>query len=351
MMEARLYEKTDKHAVLCRLCAHGCRIAVGRRGICGVRENRDGTLYTLVYGKLIAEHVDPVEKKPMFHFQPGTRSYSIATVGCNFRCANCQNAEISQAPKDIPSMLVPEGFNRGETFEGKLGSDATPYEAAHEAAETGCSSIAYTYTEPTIFFEFAQDTARVAKSLGLKNIFVTNGYMTRQCLDEMKGLLDGANVDLKSASDDFYKKVCGATLAPVRESIEYMRALGVWVEITTLIIPTLNDSEEELKETARWIASVDNAIPWHVSAFHPAYKLMDLPPTSESTVIRAREIGLTAGLKYVYTGNIQAGDGENTYCPACKTRLITRRGFIVTSNLVDDGKCPQCKATIEGVDL
>ncbi len=339
MMEARLYEKTGKHAVVCGLCAHGCRIADGRRGICGVRENRGGVLYTLVYGKLIAEHVDPVEKKPMFHFQPGTRSYSIATVGCNFRCANCQNAEISQAPKvPIDAKDIP-------------GNDASPYEVAHEAAETGCSSIAYTYTEPTIFFEFAQDTARVAKSLGLKNIFVTNGYMTRQCLDEMKGLLDGANVDLKSASDSFYKKVCGATLAPVRESIEYMRAMGVWVEITTLIIPTLNDSEEELKETARWIASVDRSIPWHVSAFHPAYKLMDLPPTSASAVIRAREIGLEAGLKYVYTGNIPAGDGENTYCPACKRPLITRRGFIVTSNSVQDGKCPQCKAEVDGVDL
>ena len=332
-MEARVYEKTGKGAVVCGLCAHHCRIADNRRGICGVRENRGGVLYTLVYGKLIAEHVDPIEKKPMFHFQPGTRSYSIATVGCNFRCLNCQNADISQAPQNI------------------LGNDASPYEVAHEAAETGCSSIAYTYTEPTIFFEFAQDTARVAKSLGLKNIFVTNGYMTTQCLDEMKGLLDGANVDLKSASDSFYKKVCGATLAPVRRSIEYMRAMGVWVEITTLIIPTLNDSEEELKETARWIASVDNSIPWHVSAFHPAYKLVDLPPTSASAVIRAREIGLEAGLRYVYTGNIPAGDGENTYCPACKTILITRRGFIVESNSVHDGKCPQCKAEVDGVDL
>lgn len=336
MMEARLYEKVGKDAVVCRLCAHGCRIADGRRGICGVRENRGGVLYTLVYGKLIAEHVDPIEKKPMFHFQPGSRSYSIATVGCNFRCANCQNADISQMPKDAKNIL---------------GDEASPYEAAHEAAETGCSSIAYTYTEPTIFFEFAQDTARVAKSLGLKNIFVTNGYMTRECLDEMKGLLDGANVDLKSASDGFYKKVCGATLAPVRRSIEYMRAMGVWVEITTLIIPTLNDSEEELKETAGWIASVDASIPWHVSAFHPAYKLMDIPPTSASAVIRAREIGLEAGLKYVYTGNIPAGNGENTLCPACKTTLITRRGFIVASNSIHDGKCPQCKTEVEGVDM
>lgn len=232
MREARLYRQGEGGYTDCHLCAFRCHIADGKRGVCGVRENIGGTLYTHVYGRLIAQHADPIEKKPLFHFMPGTRSYSIATVGCNFRCLHCQNAEISQMPRDEKRVM---------------GDTVSPVEVVECAEDDDCSTIAYTYTEPTIFFEFADDVATMAKDRGLKNIFVTNGYMTPECLDELSGKLDAANVDVKSFSESFYRKVCGAKLSPVLESVEKMVEMGVWVEITTLIIPTLNDSPEELK--------------------------------------------------------------------------------------------------------
>lgn len=336
MKEARLYKPAGNGTVDCRLCGFRCHIADGKRGVCGVRENMGGVLYTHTWGRLVAEHIDPVEKKPMFHFQPASRSYSIATVGCNFRCLHCQNSEISQMPKDQKKII---------------GDEVSPEEVVAEAHETGCSSISYTYTEPTIFFEFAYDVGVLAKDKGLKNIFVTNGYMTRECLDELKGVLDGANVDLKAFSEGFYKKVCGARLAPVLESIAYMRELGIWVELTTLIIPTLNDSEQELRDIARWIYSVDKAMPWHVSAFHPAYKLNEIPPTPPETLERARDIGLEEGLRYVYTGNIPGQIGESTYCYHCGAILIKRLGFTVKENLIKDSRCPKCATAIDGVDL
>ncbi len=334
--EAWLYGRAEGGKVDCRLCSFRCHIAEGKSGICGVRENRGGVLYSLVYGKLIAEHIDPVEKKPLFHFQPGSSSYSIATVGCNFRCLHCQNFEISQMPK-----------GRGEI----LGADAKPDEIVLEAMESGCSSISYTYTEPTIFFEFAYDVGVEARAMGLKNIFVTNGYMTRECLDEARGMLDAANVDIKAFSEDFYKKVCGARLAPVLESIEYMRSIGVWVEVTTLIIPTLNDSDDELRGIARWIYRTDKAMPWHISAFHPTYKLTGIERTPASTLERARKIGLEEGLRYVYTGNIPGLSGESTYCYNCKELLIDRFGFAVRKNRVVDSKCPACGSAVDGVGL
>ncbi|MCP3676420.1 MAG: AmmeMemoRadiSam system radical SAM enzyme, partial [Deltaproteobacteria bacterium] len=257
-VEARLYERREDKAVRCYLCAHLCSIKEGHKGICGVREVREGTLYALDYGKLIARHIDPIEKKPFFHFQPGSASYSVATVGCNFRCLHCQNYEISQMPKESKKIL---------------GESITAEEVVEAVASTGCRSIAYTYTEPTIFFEFAYDCMKLAKERGMRNVFVTNGYMTRECLDEFKELLDGANVDVKAFTEGFYKRVCGAKLAPVLESVEYMRELGIWVEVTTLIIPTKNDSEEELREIARWIYRTDKKIPWHISAFYPTYKM------------------------------------------------------------------------------
>ncbi|MBI5345476.1 MAG: AmmeMemoRadiSam system radical SAM enzyme [Deltaproteobacteria bacterium] len=336
MREAILYSPAKEGFVDCHLCSFRCHIAEGRYGVCGVRENIGGVLYTHVYGKLIAEHIDPIEKKPLFHFQPGGRSYSIATVGCNFRCLHCQNSEISQMPKEKKRIL---------------GTDVTAEEVAAKAEKTGCSSISYTYTEPTIFCEFALDVGRLAKKKGIKNVFVTNGYMTKECLAALKGVLDAANVDIKSFSEAFYKKVCGARLAPVLESVERMRADGVWVEITTLIIPTLNDTEEELRSIARWIAKTDRSMPWHISAFHPSYKLMDLPPTPASIVERARDIGIEEGIKYVYTGNIPGLKGESTYCPACGKLLIERWGFAVKKNLVKDAKCRYCKTPIDGVDL
>ena len=331
-----LYKKADKGFVDCYLCSFHCHIADGKRGVCGVRENTGGKLYSLVWGKLIAEGIDPVEKKPFFHFQPSSRSYSIATVGCNFRCLHCQNSDISQMPREGGRIL---------------GEEVTPGEVASEAWESGCSSIAYTYTEPTIFFEFAYDTAILAREKGLKNLFVTNGYMTPECIAEMKGLIDGANIDLKAFTDGFYKKVCGARLAPVLKSIELIREAGIWVELTTLLIPGFNDSEEELRSMARWISALDKAMPWHISAFHPSYKMRDIPPTPPSTLERAREIGMEEGIRYVYTGNIPGLKGESTFCHSCSTMLIERVGFKVGKNIITDGHCPECGALIDGVEM
>ncbi|HHL39136.1 MAG TPA: AmmeMemoRadiSam system radical SAM enzyme [Deltaproteobacteria bacterium] len=334
MIEARLYDTEEGGRVVCRLCAFRCRIAPGKRGVCGVRENRDGRLYSLVYNRLIAGHADPVEKKPLFHFMPGSVSYSVSTVGCNFRCLHCQNADISQMPRNMKKIL---------------GDEVSPDEIVATAVAAGAQSISYTYTEPTIFFEYAFDTMKLAREKGLGNIFVTNGYMTGECLDELKGLLDAANVDLKSFSDDFYRKVCGARLAPVLDSIEYMHGMGVWLEITTLVIPTRNDSPEELRGIARWIAALDRSIPWHISAFHPAYRLANLPRTPVSVLDRAREIGLEEGLCYVYTGNVPGDPGENTYCHRCGEAVIKRWGFTVRENLVKEGRCPCCGEEVAGV--
>ncbi len=333
MREARLYSTRPDGSVDCHLCTFPCHIADGRHGICGVRENIAGTLYTNVYGKVIARHVDPIEKKPLFQFLPGTRSYSVATVGCNFRCLHCQNSEISQMPKEQKRII---------------GEDMDPRDVLSYAQDLGCASIAYTYTEPTIFFEYAYDIGVLAKEKGIKNIFVTNGYMTKECLDELDGVLDAANVDIKAFNENFYKKICGAKLAPVLESVEYMRSLGIWVEVTTLVIPTFNDTEDELRSIAKWIYKTDKSIPWHLSAFHPYYKLLDVPPTPVETIRRAREIGLEEGLRYVYSGNIPGMKGESTYCYNCKKLLIERVGFTVKLNLIEDARCPYCKVEIDG---
>jgi len=336
MKEALLYEKLEDKKVKCHLCNHYCIIPDGKRGVCQVRENRGGILYSLVYEKLIAANVDPVEKKPFFHFLPGSLSFSIATVGCNFRCKHCQNWSISQMPRD-----------KGEI----QGERVPPERIVMEALRTGCESISYTYTEPTVFFEYAYETSKLAKEKGLKNLFVTNGYMSKETLQLIAPYLDGANVDLKSANEAFYKEICGASLHPVLENIQTMRKLGIWVEVTTLVIPTLNDSEEELRTIARLLREIEPSIPWHVTAFHPNYKLLHLPPTARSVLKRAREIGLSEGLKYVYSGNIPGDEGENTYCWNCHKILIRRWGFKVLENHIKEGKCPHCGAKIEGVGL
>ncbi len=336
MKEALLYEKLEDKKVKCHLCNHYCIIPDGKRGVCQVRENRGGILYSLVYEKLIAANVDPVEKKPFFHFLPGSLSFSIATVGCNFRCKHCQNWSISQMPRD-----------KGEI----QGERVPPERIVMEALRTGCESISYTYTEPTVFFEYAYETSKLAKEKGLKNLFVTNGYMSKETLQLIAPYLDGANVDLKSANEAFYKEICGASLHPVLENIQTMRKLGIWVEVTTLVIPTLNDSEEELRTIARLLRDIEPSIPWHVTAFHPNYKLLHLPPTARSVLKRAREIGLSEGLKYVYSGNIPGDEGENTYCWNCHKILIRRWGFKVLENHIKEGKCPHCGARIDGVGL
>ena len=336
MKEAMFYERQKDSQVRCGLCRFRCLIGDGARGICGVRENRGGTLYSLVYGKLCAEHVDPIEKKPLFHVLPGSTSYSIATVGCNFRCRHCQNFTISQVQRDAPIGGVP----------------SSPEEVVKKALAQGCRSIAYTYTEPTIFFEFAYDTARLAHEAGLKNIFVTNGYISKDALATIAPYLDVANIDLKGFSAEFYRNVVHARLAEVLDSIIEYRKQGIWIEITTLIIPGLNDAEAELRELAAFIVThlgVDT--PWHVSQFYPTYQLTDRPRTPIATLRKAREIGLAAGLHYVYEGNVPGEGGENTWCPSCATLLIERYGFAISTNRIRKGACPHCGTAIVGIGM
>jgi pyruvate formate lyase activating enzyme len=334
MKEAYLYEKMDSQRVRCFLCNHRCVIKEGATGICGVRENQEGTLVSLVYGKVIARHVDPIEKKPLFHFLPGSRSYSIATVGCNFKCLFCQNADISQMPSDRHQIW---------------GEDMTPTMVVNEAVASGSATIAYTYTEPTIYFELALDSAQLAIKKGVKNIFVSNGYMTEECLKSIYPDLHGANVDLKAYSDRFYKEQCGAKLEPVLRTLELMKEMGIWVEVTTLLIPGLNDSTEELENIAKFLVGLDPDIPWHISRFHPTYRLTDRGATPAESIRRARDIGYEAGVKYVYTGNLPGDEGEKTYCHSCDHVLIDRYGFSITRNVIKDNRCPHCKAVIPGV--
>jgi len=324
--EAMLYQKLNRGLVRCALCAHRCTIKPDRFGICAVRQNVDGTLYTLVYSQAIAVHVDPIEKKPLFNFLPGTRSFSVATVGCNFRCSFCQNADISQAPREGLSL-------RAEEF--------PPAQVVAAAKRHVCDSVAYTYTEPTIFFEYAYDTAKLAQEEGIKNIFVTNGYMTPEALEALGTLLDAANVDLKSFSDKFYRRTCGARLQPVLDTIKALHEQGVWVEITTLLIPGLNDSDDELKQIARFIAEVDADMPWHISRFTPRYQMRDRPTTPVERIHRAAEIGRESGLTYVYVGNVPGDLHENTLCPSCGAVAIGRIGYHTVLNL-DGNRCGSC---------
>ena len=334
MKEAYLYEKQEDRKVRCHLCNHRCLIKDGLRGICGVRENRGGTLFSLVYGQVIARHVDPIEKKPLFHFLPGTSSYSIATAGCNFKCLFCQNADISQMPKDRNQIL---------------GEEMTPEIVLEEALRSRSSTISYTYTEPTIFFEFALDIARPAASRGLRNIFVSNGYMTEECLKEISPNLHGANVDLKGFSEKYYKELCGAKLKPVLKTLELMKKMNVWVEVTTLLVPGLNDSKEELQQLAKFLVNLDPDIPWHISRFHPTYRLTNVRATPPESIRKAKDIGYEAGLRYVYTGNLPGDDGEKTFCHQCKELLIDRYGFYVRKNAIANSRCPKCSAEIPGV--
>ena len=340
MMEARLYTKLDSAQVQCDLCAHHCRIAPGHRGRCGVRENVDGTLVSRVYGRLVSTAVDPIEKKPLYHVLPGSRALSIATVGCNLRCQFCQNSEISQWPREH------------DTIPGRY----APPEAVVEAAQQhDCASIAYTYTEPTVYYETTVDIGAQAQAAGILNLYISNGYMSREMLDTVCGpdqppLIDAANIDLKAFRDAFYRQYCGASLQPVLDNLRTMVRNGIWVEVTTLVIPGLNDSPEELGEIAAFIAEemgVDT--PWHVSRFHPTYQMLDRPPTPAATVLRAREIGLAAGLRYVYPGNIPGSDAEDTRCPNCGALLVERRGFSARVMRLEGSTCAECGHRIAGI--
>ena len=331
--EALLWDSLDDKRVHCHLCAHECRIPESKFGICGVRQNVDGILYTLVYGQVIAAHVDPIEKKPLYHFLPGSLSYSIATVGCNFRCGFCQNWQISQASRRDGA--------------GASGATLMPEEIVEETRRNHCLSISYTYTEPTIFFEYAYDTAILAKKAGLANVFVTNGYMTRQALEMIRPYLDAANVDLKSFSEAYYKKNCMARLQPVLDTITSLKQLGIWFEVTTLIVPDENDSDEELSQIAGFLSGVDKDIPWHVSRFHPDYRFLDHRATPIETLKRAREIGREKGLRYIYLGNVP--EGANTYCYRCQALAVERRYMGMERCNLKNGHCPACDSEIKGI--
>lgn len=332
MIEARYYDRLDNRAVQCDLCPHRCKIDPSQRGICGVRENTDGRLNSLNYGRVVAVNSDPIEKKPLFHFLAGTRAFSIATVGCNMKCDHCQNFRISQLSHD----------------EDVIGQQLSPQQVVDRALARDCKTIAYTYTEPTIFFEFAYDTAVKAHKEGLYNVFVTNGYVNEEPLRDIAPYLDGCNVDLKAFSDDFYRKVAGARLEPIKDTLRLLKELGIWLEITTLIIPGLNDSPRELNRLARFIVDLDPAIPWHVSRFTPTHNMRDKPPTPGDKLREAYRIGKDQGLRFVYQGNVP-GEGEATFCPNCNREIIRRFGFQIDEFSLVDGRCPHCNTLIEGV--
>jgi len=333
MQKEAMFYSAEGGKLRCRLCRHECLIAPSKRGICQVRENVEGKLFTLNYRKAISLAVDPIEKKPFFHFHPGSTSLSLATVGCNFRCLHCQNYSISQLVResgDIP------------------GEDISPEDVVATAKRKRCDSISYTYTEPTIFYEYAYDVARLARKEGIANNFVTNGYIGEDALRGISPYLDAANIDLKGFSDRFYREVCGARLQPVLDSIRLHHELGTWVEVATLVIPGYNDSKEDFEGIAKFIASIDPEIPWHVTRFHPDYKLTGPPSTPAETLRAAREVGIKSGLKYVYEGNIPGEEKEDTFCPKCGKLLIKRFGFSVAKNLIRDGRCPECETKIAG---
>ena len=334
MQEAMFYEK-EKNYLKCTLCPHYCHVLPGESGACAVRKNIDGKLYTLVYGKAIACHVDPIEKKPLFHFKPGSNIYSFATAGCNFKCEFCQNWEISQ-------------ISKGESGE-IIGENKSPEQIVKDALINGCNSIAMTYVEPTIFYEYALDTCKEAKKHDLYTVFVSNGYINNKPIDKIKPYLDAINIDLKSFNPEFYRKVCGGRLEPVLDSIKYYHKKGVWVEVTTLVIPGENDSDTELKKIAEFIASVDNNIPWHVSRFHPDYKMTDKSFTPAKTLHKAYDIGKKAGLNFIYVGNVLGDKYEHTYCPKCDKLLIKRWGFKILENHIEKNKCRYCKTKIAGI--
>ena len=334
---AMFAEALPEGRVRCNLCGFRCVIAPGRRGVCGVRENREGTLYTLVYGRAAADEIDAIEKKPLYHFLPGTSAFSVATVGCNFRCRHCQNYAIALFPREHGGRL--------------LGRALAPEEIVLLARRNGCRSVAYTYTEPVVFFEYAYHTARAAAAAGLRNVFVTNGTITPEALQALAPVLHAANIDLKSFSDRFYRRICGgARLRWVLDAIALHRRLGIWVEVTTLLIPGLNDSDAELKAIAGFLAGVDRSIPWHLSRFFPAHRMAAPPPTPLATLERAREIGIEAGLHYIYLGNLRPGEGgEDTVCTGCAVAVIRRRGHHVLANTLRDGGCFHCGLAIAGV--
>jgi len=336
--EAVLWEPGRDNRAECKLCSHRCSIPEGKSGICRVRKNEGGRLYSLNFSKVVAANADPIEKKPLFHFQPGSRSFSIATVGCNFQCEFCQNWQISQ-------LVIESGRVDGEAI--------TPDQIVDSAVQAGCRSIAYTYTEPTIFMELCEACGRKGKERGLANVFVSNGYLTTEAIDFTADWLDGINVDLKAFAEDYYRNLCKARLAPVLETIKYIaQKTDIWMEITTLLVPGENDSDQELKELTRFIVNEAGPdVPWHVSRFYPSYKYNGQQATPIKTIERAIEIGKQAGLHYIYPGNVPGALGESTYCHNCGQVLIKRVGYRMSENHIVNSTCPKCGTAVPGYEL
>jgi len=331
--EAMYYKKLEEGRIECEICPRACKVAPKERGYCGVRENIEGTYHTLVYGRACSANVDPIEKKPLFHFLPGAKALSIATAGCNVECKFCQNWEISQfRPEQVRSMHFP------------------PEAVVWEARQNGIESIAFTYTEPVIFYEYMLDTAKLAKEKGVKSVMISNGYIKEKPMSELCEHLSAVKIDLKAFTEKFYEEQCSGKLQPVLDTLGLLKKKKMWYEIVVLIIPTLNDSEQEITNLCQWVhAELGPDAPIHFTRFHPTYKIKNLPPTPASTLSHARDIGLKAGLNYVYVGNLPGHEGESTYCPGCKKVVIRRVGFAILDLAIKDGKCKYCSRPIPGV--
>jgi pyruvate formate lyase activating enzyme len=333
-VEARFYRKLENNAVKCVLCPRGCRVAAGERGHCGVRENRAGTFYTLVHSRVSAAHIDPVEKKPLFHYLPGTTALSIGTAGCNVNCAFCQNWSLSQSvPEQIPTDYLP------------------PHRVATLAKQAGCPTIAFTYSEPAVFAEYVMDTADAGHAAGVRSLAVSNGYMHPDALAEVYGKMDAVKIDLKAFSESFYTNVVKGQLKPVLDTLVALRKMDKWLEIVYLVIPTLNDADSELRALAQWIeTNLGRDVPLHFTQFHPEYQLKNLPVTPVSTLERAKALADGEGLHYVYIGNVPGHPAQNTFCPRCRTIVVKRSGLTATTSLIrGDGLCPNCRLPIPGI--
>ncbi len=337
MQSARLWEKIREEKVQCRLCNHFCKLESGEKGLCGVRLNQNGELQTLVYDQVAAVNLDPIEKKPLYHFYPGSKSFSIGTMGCNLACDFCQNSSLSQGPK----------------LTGQIrGDQVSPQKLIQAARDYGADNISYTYSEPTVFFELMQDAATLAKKQGLQNVLVSNGFMSKQCLQELQWLVDAINVDLKAFHSDFYTRFCKAELKPVLQNLVTVKEMGWWLEVTTLIIPSLNDSRQELNDLSQFIVQdLGREVPWHISRFHPAHKMQDREATSVQTLEQAYELGKKNGLQYIYLGNVPMHNTQSTYCPGCGATVIERKGFSLGSSNLQQGKCLSCQTPIAGRGL
>ncbi len=331
--EAMFWEKLEEKRVKCVLCPRECQVADVERGYCGVRENQGGSYQTLVYGALCSANVDPIEKKPLFHYQPGTTAFSIATAGCNIECKFCQNWQISQfRPEQVKSVEV------------------TPDRLVDACKSRQSPTIAYTYSEPVIFYEYVHDVAALARESGIGSVMISNGYLQEKPARQLCHHLTGIKVDLKAFTEKFYSEWCAGELKPVLAALEVFKETGIWLELVVLIIPTLNDSQQEITEMSKWVVShLGPDVPMHFTRFHPTYRVTNLPQTPVSTLERCREIALQTGVHYAYAGNVRMHPGENTYCHSCQHELIRRAGFYVRFNEITNGSCPKCGTKIPGV--